>query len=450
MSWKRSSHFWPFLSKAALGLLCTGFCCRLRFTGAGSSPGEEADRPNGLLRSAEPAGPCKNSSSDMSEPFAEPALPPTFGLTCAPAPTRTEGSSRTSSMTTTCSSDSSNSTTASSSSSASSSAAAASAAIAAAAAAAEAGKKEEEGEDDGAEAGGGEDGKKEKKEKKRLTPEEEKERQARTLFIGNVPLDWDKKRLRVALREAVGEKYTGTFAPIWYRSEPLKEKWVGNLRKAGSILKEYADDAADAKIAYVVVESTEALQLVRRLSHGLVADKRHTLRADGVGSSAKLQQFDRKRSIFVGNLPSDTGEADLRAVFEQEGEVDAVRVVRDKETKRCKGIAFVLFKERYSVKGAIKYWGTEIKGREIRVSRVTERNGNDESGAKGELHPAEMRLERTLRRRKKSAKAKYGENPNASRKKPGARDKGKKPGGREKRKKTGGDKPKSRKGKRSK
>mmetsp|Transcript_44855 Transcript_44855/g.128680 ORF Transcript_44855/g.128680 Transcript_44855/m.128680 type:complete len:223 (+) Transcript_44855:540-1208(+) len=128
MSWKRSSHFWPFLSKAALGLLCTGFCCRLRFTGAGSSPGEEADRPNGLLRSAEPAGPCKNSSSDRSEPFAEPALPPTFGLTCAPAPTRTEGSSRTSSMTTTCSSDSSNSTTASSSSSASSSAAAASAA----------------------------------------------------------------------------------------------------------------------------------------------------------------------------------------------------------------------------------------------------------------------------------------------------------------------------------
>merc|ERR1712238_555793 len=93
---------------------------------------------------------------------------------------------------------------------------------------------------------------------------------------------------------------------------------------------------------------------------------------------SKLQSFDRKKSVFVGNLPKNAGEADLRKVFEQCGEVSAVRVVRDTVTKYCKGIAFVLFKERSAVPLALEYWGTNIRGREIRVSKVEKQEGDDE------------------------------------------------------------------------
>merc|ERR1740130_606202 len=197
--------------------------------------------------------------------------------------------------------------------------------------------------------------------KKRKSEEELRERETQTLFVGNVPLGWEKQQLRKALRRAVGDTYTGQFRPLWFRAEPLEEKWQGNLRKLGSIKKMHAKDSADAKNAYVVLASPEDVNTVRHAVHGYVADERHVLSADGVGKAAKLQTFDRKRSVFVGNLPASTSDSDLRSVFKPVGEVDAVRIVRDRVAKACKGFAFVRFKDRASVKAAINLWGAQLQ-----------------------------------------------------------------------------------------
>jgi RNA recognition motif-containing protein len=45
--------------------------------------------------------------------------------------------------------------------------------------------------------------------------------------------------------------------------------------------------------------------------------------------------------LYVGNIPYDTNEADLEAVFAEAGAVDSVTVVRDRETGRARGFAFV-------------------------------------------------------------------------------------------------------------
>lgn len=234
--------------------------------------------------------------------------------------------------------------------------------------------------------------------KRRKTEDELHEREARTLFVGNVPLDWEKQQLRRALRTAVGDKYDGQFRPIWFRAEPVEEKWQGNLRKVGSIKKDYAKGGGDAKNAYVVLTSPEDVATVRHAVHGTVADTQHVLRADGVGEAAKLQTFDRKRSVFVGNLPASTTESDLRGVFEKPcGKVDAVRVVRDKWAKACKGFAFVRFKERPSVKAALNLWGVELQGRPIRVMKVTQpesEGSNTDSAAQASDHPAARRLQK--------------------------------------------------------
>ena len=47
------------------------------------------------------------------------------------------------------------------------------------------------------------------------------------------------------------------------------------------------------------------------------------------------------RKLYVGNLPFETTEADLQAVFERAGAVDSVRVMRDMATGRARGFAFV-------------------------------------------------------------------------------------------------------------
>ena len=47
------------------------------------------------------------------------------------------------------------------------------------------------------------------------------------------------------------------------------------------------------------------------------------------------------RKLYVGNLPYQTGEAELQELFGRSGTVESVKVMRDAATGRARGFAFV-------------------------------------------------------------------------------------------------------------
>ena len=47
------------------------------------------------------------------------------------------------------------------------------------------------------------------------------------------------------------------------------------------------------------------------------------------------------RKLYVGNLPYETGEAELQALFARAGVVEKVTVMRDAATGRARGFGFV-------------------------------------------------------------------------------------------------------------
>ena len=47
------------------------------------------------------------------------------------------------------------------------------------------------------------------------------------------------------------------------------------------------------------------------------------------------------RKLYVGNLPYETTETDLQTLFAQAGAVESVQVMRDRDTGRARGFAFV-------------------------------------------------------------------------------------------------------------
>ena len=53
--------------------------------------------------------------------------------------------------------------------------------------------------------------------------------------------------------------------------------------------------------------------------------------------------------LYVGNLPYETTEADLQALFEGAGQVSTIKIVRDRATGQARGFAFV---EMIDVEGA--------------------------------------------------------------------------------------------------
>jgi RNA recognition motif-containing protein len=58
--------------------------------------------------------------------------------------------------------------------------------------------------------------------------------------------------------------------------------------------------------------------------------------------------------LYVGNLPYQTTEADLQALFEASGEVAAINVVRDRATGQARGFAFVEMRDAEGAQKAIR------------------------------------------------------------------------------------------------
>jgi len=78
--------------------------------------------------------------------------------------------------------------------------------------------------------------------------------------------------------------------------------------------------------------------------------------------------------LFVGNLSWNTGEDELRYAVENYGQVEEVRIIKDRETGRSRGFGFVTFAERSQAEAAIEGLnGTEIDGRTIKVNEAMER-----------------------------------------------------------------------------
>lgn len=73
--------------------------------------------------------------------------------------------------------------------------------------------------------------------------------------------------------------------------------------------------------------------------------------------------------VFIGGLPREVTEEDLRELCDRFGEIFEVRLVKDKETKESKGFAFVTFTTKEAAQSAIEEVNEkEFKGRTLRCS----------------------------------------------------------------------------------
>ncbi|MCL2520647.1 MAG: RNA-binding protein [Spirochaetaceae bacterium] len=78
--------------------------------------------------------------------------------------------------------------------------------------------------------------------------------------------------------------------------------------------------------------------------------------------------------IYVGNMNYQTREEHLRSLFEAYGEVLSIHFVKDRETGRFRGFAFVELDSPEAVADAERGLdGKEVDGRQLRVKKADER-----------------------------------------------------------------------------
>lgn len=93
------------------------------------------------------------------------------------------------------------------------------------------------------------------------------------------------------------------------------------------------------------------------------------------------------RKLFVGNLSFSIGEAELKQIFEQKGGVESVTVMRDTDTGRSRGFAFVEMSSEEVAQKAIKELNEfSVDGRNLTVNEAKpkpERRGGFGGGGRG-------------------------------------------------------------------
>ena len=82
-------------------------------------------------------------------------------------------------------------------------------------------------------------------------------------------------------------------------------------------------------------------------------------------------QFKHSAYVYAGGLHFDLTEGDLLAVFSQYGEVVDLHLVRDRETNKSKGFAFLCYEDQRSTVLAVDNLnGAKVVGRTVRVEHV--------------------------------------------------------------------------------
>jgi RNA recognition motif-containing protein len=86
------------------------------------------------------------------------------------------------------------------------------------------------------------------------------------------------------------------------------------------------------------------------------------------------------KKMYVGNLPFDVTEDQLRQVFAQHGTVESVSVITDRTTGQPRGFGFVEMSEADADKAMRALDGHDLGGRSLKVNEARPREGGGGGG----------------------------------------------------------------------
>jgi RNA recognition motif-containing protein len=92
--------------------------------------------------------------------------------------------------------------------------------------------------------------------------------------------------------------------------------------------------------------------------------------------------------LYVGNLSFNTTDEDIQILFNQAGVVKSVNLIKDRETGRSRGFAFVEMESEEAAHEAIgQFHGIHFQGRQITVNIARPREDRPRGDGGGERRP---------------------------------------------------------------
>ncbi|XP_015898640.1 heterogeneous nuclear ribonucleoprotein Q [Ziziphus jujuba] len=145
---------------------------------------------------------------------------------------------------------------------------------------------------------------------------------------------------------------------------------------------EYEEVEEEEEVEEVEEEEEEEEEIEEEEENKEVADKENFSDGDEEIKGAEAKSEDEQKihaellalpphgsEVYLGGIPHDASEEDLRGFCESIGEVTEVRIMKGKDSGEAKGYAFVTFRTKeFAVKAIKELNNSELKGRKVRCS----------------------------------------------------------------------------------
>uniref|UniRef100_A0A8I5ZSK8 RNA-binding protein 34 n=1 Tax=Rattus norvegicus TaxID=10116 RepID=A0A8I5ZSK8_RAT len=247
-----------------------------------------------------------------------------------------------------------------------------------------------------------------------LNPEEERLKNERTVFVGNLPVTCNKKKLKSFFKEY------GQVESVRFRSVHF---YMILFFLCFLCRRKFHPDQKSINAYVVFKEERAAAKALQR--NGAQIAEGFRIRVDLASETASRD----KRSVFVGNLPYRVDESALEEHFLDCGSIVAVRIVRNPLTGVGRGFGYVLFENTDAVHLALKLNNSELMGRKLRVMRSVNKEKlkqqNSNPSVKKDGSKSKQRLNFTSKEGKSHSKNAFiGEKAVLMKKKKGQKKKG--------------------------
>lgn len=108
---------------------------------------------------------------------------------------------------------------------------------------------------------------------------------------------------------------------------------------------------------------------------------RFTVRVASLHGLHSGEEYFMEAKLYVGNLPYNTADGDLQTLFSQAGTVKSAQVIKDRESGRSKGFAFVEMSSSDEANAAINMFnGKDFNGRPLTVNLARPREERSGGG----------------------------------------------------------------------
>lgn len=163
-------------------------------------------------------------------------------------------------------------------------------------------------------------------------------------------------------------------------SKKKQRKVAKGLQQQNKTSDKPSPEIAEAMDSTMADEDSEGFDRLCAMDEDVFDSSAKEDKSNTEKSSEKKKKTEKKRKayvLFLGQLPYDVTDQDIRAHFGGCGNIDAVRLLTKQGSNEPKGIGYIEFSDRNAHKQALMLHHSKLKGRQINVEFTSRGRKNE-------------------------------------------------------------------------